>query len=128
MRLHVGAVEVRGPADMTGLGEGSEDAPPDAAPAPAVPAVVDRRVGTIVLRRVAPPPARLEHVDDTADDAAIVDPPRAGWFFGSSGSSIAQASSDNQNKKGDIERAPESEALYESPNGLPINRVIGYRP
>lgn len=39
---------------------------------PAIEPIVDRRVGTIVGRAIAPACAALKHVNDTADDASIV--------------------------------------------------------
>lgn len=50
---------------------------PDLAPRPAVPAIVDRRVGTIDMRAVAPAATAGENMNDTAQNAAIVDPARA---------------------------------------------------
>jgi hypothetical protein len=39
---------------------------------PAIETIVDRRVGAIVGRAIAPACAALKHVNETADDASIV--------------------------------------------------------
>src|SRR6516165_5754348 len=57
-------------------GERLEYPKPDPLAAPAVEAVIDRRIGTVFGRAVAPACPGLQHVDDTADDATIVHPVR----------------------------------------------------
>jgi hypothetical protein len=49
-----------------------EDCLPMTASRPAIEAIVDGRVWTIIRRAVAPSRAALKHVDDAADDAPIV--------------------------------------------------------
>src|SRR4051794_38634495 len=57
-------------------GQRLEDTAPDPLPAPAVKAVVDRRVGPVLGRAVAPSSPRLQHVHDPADHPVIVHPSR----------------------------------------------------
>jgi hypothetical protein len=62
--------------------QGLEDVDPDAFGRPAHEAVVERLARTIDGRRVDPATPRLQHMNDPADDAAVVDPwlaPRIGW-------------------------------------------------
>ena len=40
-------------------------------------AVVDRRVGSVLRRAVAPARANLEHMNDARDHPSIIDPPRS---------------------------------------------------
>src|SRR6266705_1563537 len=54
------------------IGQRLEDRLPMSALGPAIEAIVDGRVRTIFGRAIAPARAALEHVDDAADDAAIV--------------------------------------------------------
>lgn len=58
-------------------GQGGIDALPDALARPAIEAIVDRGVGAIVRRAIAPWHAGAQHVDDAAQHAPIVDPPGA---------------------------------------------------
>jgi hypothetical protein len=74
MGLHISAVQRDGAADAALLDQGSIDALPDPAPRPAIEAVVDRGVGAVFDRAIAPAAARLQDVDDSADDAAVIDP------------------------------------------------------
>ena len=53
-------------------GQGFEDGAPSAALGPAIEAIVDCRVGTVFPRAIAPSCARLQHVDDAADDTPVV--------------------------------------------------------
>ena len=50
---------------------------PDAASRPAIEAIVDGRVGTILGRAIAPARAALEHMNDAADDPTIILPARS---------------------------------------------------
>ncbi len=59
-----------------------EEQLPDLAPRPSVPAVVDGRVRAINRRAVAPPAAGTQHVDDAAQNAPVIDPPRARLIAG----------------------------------------------
>jgi len=54
-----------------------ENIGPDALSAPTIEPVVDRRVGIIVRRTIAPPRARAQHMHDPADDPAVIDTMRA---------------------------------------------------
>jgi len=54
-----------------------KDIGPDALPAPAIEAVIDRGVGAVVRRAIPPPRAGAQHVHDPADDPAIIDAMRA---------------------------------------------------
>jgi hypothetical protein len=57
----------------TGLGgERSEDAVEDVQPAPADEAIVERLVGALGRRRVAPLKAMANDIDDAADYTAII--------------------------------------------------------
>lgn len=91
MHFHIAAVDLRGLRDPALVGQCGKDAAPHAAPAPPVPAIVDRREWTIVARAVLPSTAALEHVNDARNHPPIIDPPRAGWFFGRCGSIAAHA-------------------------------------
>ena len=78
VRLNRGGVDGQSHAVLTAAGERFKDRPPMSAPGPAIKAIVDRRVRTIVGRTIAPACAALEHVNDTADDASIVIALRSG--------------------------------------------------
>lgn len=77
MRLDVAAVDLGGLGDPALLGQGGEDAAPHAAPAPPVPAVVDRRRRAVIRRAVLPATAALEHMHDPRDHPPVIHPPRA---------------------------------------------------
>ena len=53
-----------------------EDRAPSVFLGPAIEAIVDRRVGTVLARAVAPAASRLQHMDDAADDTPVVIPRR----------------------------------------------------
>lgn len=72
MRLDVGGVDGRAVKDAAAPGQGLEHLEPKALPAPAVEAVVDRRVRPKLRRAVAPARSALEHVDDAGDHPTIV--------------------------------------------------------
>ena len=57
---------------FAGLGQRFKDCAPSPALGPAVEAIVDGRVRTVFTRAIAPSRARLQHVNDPADDAAVV--------------------------------------------------------
>src|SRR5215831_19359931 len=59
-------------------GERFKDRLPMPALSPAIETIVDRRVGTIIGRAIAPACVALKHVNDTTDDASIVVARRAG--------------------------------------------------
>lgn len=61
-----------------GLDEGVENLLPEAADAPTIEAVVDRRMRAIHSRTVLPATAAAQHVEDSADDPTIVLAPGTG--------------------------------------------------
>ena len=78
MRLDVGGIDgdlFRRPGQ--GLRQGREQILPVAALRPAVIAVVDRRRRAVFRRAVPPPAARLEYVNDAADDPPVILAPLA---------------------------------------------------
>ena len=77
MRFHIAAVDLTGLGNPALVGQRRQDAAPDAASAPPVPAVVDRRRGAILARTVSPASATLEHVHDARDHSTVIDAPRA---------------------------------------------------
>jgi hypothetical protein len=72
MRFDRGGVDGQSHAVLATAGERFKDRLPMSALGPAIKAIVDRRVRTIVGRTIAPARAALKHVDDTADNASIV--------------------------------------------------------
>ena len=58
--------------------EVGKDPPPEAAMAPAVESVVDRRRRAAIGRTILPAAADPQHMDDAADDAAVIHPSRFG--------------------------------------------------
>lgn len=56
--------------------QGIKDIGPDALTAPAIEAIVDRRVRPVDFRAITPAGPTTQHVDDTADHPAIIDPMR----------------------------------------------------
>src|SRR5258708_38443260 len=70
--LDGGAVDGGAGVDAAVAGQGLEDAMPDALTAPAVEAGIDRRVRPVLHRAIAPPRARLQHVDNTAQNPAVI--------------------------------------------------------
>src|SRR5690606_26295821 len=77
VRLDVGGVDGHGTPDAVVTGQGLEHAEPDALPAPAVEAVVDRRVRTVLGRAVPPARPTPEHMHDARDHPAIIDSMRS---------------------------------------------------
>ena len=73
MRLNVSAIDgnFRRRARQCGCQFG-EQILPDALLRPAVIAVVDRHVGAVLRRAVTPAAPRLQHMNDAADDAAVI--------------------------------------------------------
>ena len=102
MGLDVAAVDLGGFGDPAFLGQSRQDARPDAATAPSVPAIVDRRRRPVFAWAVLPTAAAFEHVDDTRNHPPVIDTPRPRLFFGKCGSIAAHAASDNQNNVRDI--------------------------
>ena len=76
MSLDRGRVERQGDGVFAWLGQGLEDRTPSAFLGPAVKPIVDRRVGAVLVRAIAPAPTRLQHMDDAADDPSVVVPLR----------------------------------------------------
>lgn len=74
VRFDVTAVDLRRLGNPALIGQGCQYPPPNTATAPPVPAVIDRRRGTVIARTVLPATAALEHVDDARDHPPIVDP------------------------------------------------------
>ena len=72
MRFDRGRVDGQSHAVLAAAGERLKDRLPMSALGPAIKAIVDRRVRTIVGRTIAPACAALEHMNDTADNASIV--------------------------------------------------------
>ncbi len=72
MSLDRGGVERQRDGIFARLRQCLEDAAPSAFLGPAVEAIVDRRVGAVLARTIAPSCPRLQHMDDAADDAPIV--------------------------------------------------------
>lgn len=72
MRLDRSGVDGQSHAILAAAGERFKDRLPMSALGPAIKAVVNRRVRTIVGRTIAPACAALKHVNDTADNASIV--------------------------------------------------------
>ena len=72
MRFDRGGVDGQSHAVLAAAGERFKDRLPMSALGPAIETIVDRRVGTIVGRAIAPPCTALKHMNDTADNASIV--------------------------------------------------------
>ena len=73
MRLHRRGVDKDFHGRPAGLRERVEHLDPDTLGRPADIAVVERFLRTVFRRRVDPAPARLDNMDDAADDPAVVD-------------------------------------------------------
>src|SRR5919106_759955 len=74
MSLDRGGVQRQDDGVSAWLSQGLEDGAPSAFLGPAIEAIVDRRVGAVLMRTIAPAGSRLQHMDDVADDASIVVP------------------------------------------------------
>ena len=72
MRFDGGGVDGQSHPVLAAAGKRFKDRLPMSALGPAIKAIVDRRVRTIVGRTIAPACAALKHVNDTADNASIV--------------------------------------------------------
>ena len=72
MRLDRGGVDGQSHDVVAAAGERFKDRLPMSALGPAIKAIVDRGVRTIIGRTIAPACAALKHVNDTADNASIV--------------------------------------------------------
>lgn len=64
MGLDIAAVDLGGLSDPALLGQSGQDAGPDAAMAPSVPAIIDRRGRPVFDRTVLPATAAFEHMHD----------------------------------------------------------------
>lgn len=78
MSLDRGGVQGQRDGVFTRLRQGLKDRPPSAFLGPAVKPIVDRRVGAVLTRAIAPSTSRLQHMDDTADDPSVVVSPWTG--------------------------------------------------
>ena len=72
MRFDRGRVDRQDHAVLSTFGQGFEDRPPASAFGPAIEAIVNGGVGTILGRTIAPAGAALEDMDDATDDPSIV--------------------------------------------------------
>ena len=57
---------------FAGFGEGFEISAPSIGLGPAIEAIVDRRERPVFIGAIAPATTRLQHMDDAADDPAVV--------------------------------------------------------
>src|SRR5271155_4981446 len=73
VNLDVRTIDRHGPDHAGRAGQRVKDVSPDALAAPAIEAIVDRRVGTIIGRTIPPPCTRAQHMHDPADDPVIID-------------------------------------------------------
>ena len=72
MSFDRGRVERQRDGIFAGLGQRFKDRAPSSALGPAVEAVVDGRVRAVFTWAIAPSRARLQHMNDSADDAPVV--------------------------------------------------------
>jgi len=72
MRFDRGRIDRQSHAVLAAIGQGFEDGSPAPAFRPAIEAIVDSRVRTILGRAIAPASTTLQHMDDAADDPPIV--------------------------------------------------------
>jgi len=83
MRLDVGGIDRGcGGNNPAGPAQRIEDILPHTLLAPAVEPIVDRRVGAVFDRTVAPSGAGLQHVNDAGNHPAIINPVRAATTTG----------------------------------------------
>lgn len=73
MRLHSGRVDQYLSRRPASSGQGMKQIRPDAFGGPALETVVQRLVRPVGRRRILPPTAGYQNMNDTADDAAIID-------------------------------------------------------
>ena len=76
MSFDRGRVERQRDSIFAGLGQRFKDCAPSPALGPAVEAIVDGCVRAVFTRAIAPSRTGLQHVNDPADDAAVVVPIR----------------------------------------------------
>jgi len=74
MGLDVAAVDLGRLCNPALFRQGREDPGPDPAPAPSVPAIVDRCRGAVFRRAIRPAPTALEHVNDPRNHPPIINP------------------------------------------------------
>ena len=74
MRLHGGGVDEHLGWRTTGTRQDMEEIEPHALRRPTDVAVVEGLVRAIEARRINPPTARLQNLNDTADHPAVIDP------------------------------------------------------
>src|SRR5215470_10112520 len=72
MCLDRGGVDRQGYAVLAAIGQGFEDRSPTSAFGPAIEAIVNGCVGTVLRWAIAPAGAALQHMDDAADNPPIV--------------------------------------------------------
>ena len=72
MSLDRGRVEREYDGIFAGLRQSFEDRTPSVTFGPAVEAIVDRRIGAVFGRAIAPTSPRLQHMNDAAGDPPIV--------------------------------------------------------
>ena len=77
MRLNIGGVDGHRTVHARRTRQRVEDIRPDSLPAPAVEAIVDRRIGTIDFRTIAPARSRVKHMHDAAYHTPVVDTMRS---------------------------------------------------
>ena len=98
MRLHGRGVDQHLGGRPTGLGQGLEQITPDPLGRPAHETIVEGLLRAVDLTRgVRPTPARLQHVNDPADHAAVIDTLLASGVCRQVGPIFANCSSMNQN-------------------------------
>src|SRR5512139_1733393 len=72
MSLDRGGIERQRDRCFAELGQSLEDRLPSSSLGPAIEAIVDRRVRPVLIRTIAPTRARLQNMDDAADDTPVV--------------------------------------------------------
>ena len=78
MSLDRGGVQRQRDGAFARLDQDFKDRAPSVFLGPAVKTIVDRCVGAVLARAIAPPPSRLQHMNDAADDTPVVVPFRTG--------------------------------------------------
>ena len=106
MRLDRGGVDRQNHAVLAAISQGFEDGPPAPPFGPAIEAIIDGRIGTILGRAITPAGATLEHMDDAADDPPIIISSGPVRFVGRCGSMHAHCFSSSQNNPARIESLP----------------------
>lgn len=97
MRLHVGGVEHGQHVEPSLRRQRCEQALPQTAPAPSVPAIVNDGRPSVLRRAALPTSATPEHVDDARDHPSIINPTGSGLDLRQVGSIRVHASSESQN-------------------------------